>query len=382
MGLRRKKEKQNTTPVQTAAHTGNTYPFYLFDQYTPLAAGEYKLYQTLKEAIPIIDAAIGKIIRLIGEFAITCENRQLEKEINYFLQTVQVGSTGNGACCFVCGFLEQLITYGTAVAEIVPNAQGTNIQALYQADLEHIKLSARENPLNVTVHRQVASGYEPVPYQQLMLVSALHPQPGEIYGTSMLKGLPFVSSILLKIIHSIGKNWERVGNVRFAVTYKPNGENDHLYTKDRAMQIAKEWSKAMREDGGVSDFVSVGDVDIKAIGADNQVLDAQVPARLILEQIVSKLSIPPFLLGLSWSSTERMSSQQADILTSELEYYRHLLNPVIRKICTMWMHLQGRQEKFDITWNNINLQDEVELANARLISAQAEQIEQGTGGEE
>ena len=45
------------------------------------------------------------------------------------------------------------------------------------------------------------------------------------------------------------------------------------------------------------------------------------------------MGIPPFLLGLTWSSTERMSSQQADILTSELEAYRRLLNPVIEKIC-------------------------------------------------
>ena len=57
---------------------------------------------------------------------------------------------------------------------------------------------------------------------------------------------------------------------------------------------------------------------IKVIGADNQVLDSQVPVRQMLEQIVAKLGVPPFLLGLSWSTTERMSAQQADLLTSEL----------------------------------------------------------------
>ena len=30
---------------------------------------------------------------------------------------------------------------------------------------------------------------------------------------------------------------------------------------------------------GVSDFVSVGDVNIRVIGADNQVLDSEVPVR-------------------------------------------------------------------------------------------------------
>ena len=75
---------------------------------------------------------------------------------------------------------------------------------------------------------------------------------------------------------------------------------------------------------GVSDFVAVGDVSIRAIGADGQQMESDVPVRQMLEQIVAKLGVPPFLLGLSWSSTERMSSQQADMLTNELTAYRRI----------------------------------------------------------
>ena len=125
----------------------------------------------------------------------------------------------------------------------------------------------------------------------------------------------------------------------------------------------------------ISDFVSVGDVSIKVIGADNQILDSEIPVRQMLEQIVAKLGIPPFLLGLSWSTTEKMSTQQADILTSELEAYRRILNPIIFKICSMWSKLNGYSDNFEISWSNINLQDEVELANARLTVAKAIEIE-------
>ena len=59
-------------------------------------------------------------------------------------------------------------------------------------------------------------------------------------------------------------------------------------------------------------------------GADNQILDSSVPIRQILEQLVSKTGIPPFMLGLSWSSTERMSTQQADLLTTEMTAIRRL----------------------------------------------------------
>ena len=127
------------------------------------------------------------------------------------------------------------------------------------------------------------------------------------------------------------------------------------------------------------DFVSVGDVSIKVIGAENQIPDSQVPVRLILEQILSKFSIPPFLMGLSWSSTERMSAQQADILTSEMEFYRRTLEESIRGICDMWMKLNGLKTDYSIEWDNINLQDEVELARARLLNAQAQALESKEG---
>lgn len=70
-----------------------------------------------------------------------------------------------------------------------------------------------------------------------------------------------------------------------------------------------------------------------------------------------------------------MSGQQADILTSELEAYRRLLNPVIRKICCLWLKLNGCDRKFEIEWDNITLQDETELASARFTNARAAQIE-------
>ena len=124
-----------------------------------------------------------------------------------------------------------------------------------------------------------------------------------------------------------------------------------------------------------SDFVSVGDVDIKVIGADNQILDSKVPVRQILEQIVSKLSIPPFLLGLSWTTTESMATQQLEVLNSELESYRRMLNPIIRKICKTWMNFNGIKSNFRINWCRINLKDDLRLANTRLYNARAEEIE-------
>ena len=96
--------------------------------------------------------------------------------------------------------------------------------------------------------------------------------------------------------------------------------------------------------------------------------------RELLEQIVAKMGIPPFLLGLSWSSTERMSSQQADMLTSELTAYRRILEPAILKICKTWLRLNGLDDTVEIDWNEITMQDEVDHANAAYLMAKTEQL--------
>jgi hypothetical protein len=95
----------------------------------------------------------------------------------------------------------------------------------------------------------------------------------------------------------------------------------------------------------------------------------------MLEQIVAKTGIPPFMLGLHWSSTERMSCQQADMLTSELWAYRRQLTPVIEKICNLWLQMQGSTAPCRVVWDEISLQDEVEMANAAYTRAQTRLLE-------
>lgn len=364
--------------VQTVStNVQNQHPFSDLHNYKPLSNCEHRLYSTLKEAVPIIDAAISKIVRLVGGFSIVCDDKQIEYLINKFLESVQVNSCGRGINSFILTHLNQLLTFGTAVGEIVINGEDSSIVALYNASLKDVELKVGDSPLKLKICKKEKNGESKViKYPELVIVSTLNPEPNNIYGNSIMKGLPFVSDMLLKIYSSIGANWERVGNLRFAITYKPSSDgSDRAFAKERAAIIAKEWSKTMKSGGVPSDFISVGNVDIKVIGADNQILDSQIPVRQLLEQIVSKLSIPPFLLGLSWSTTETMSTQQAEILVSELDAYQRLLNPVITKICDMWMRLNGFYGDLKIMWNNVNLKDELQIANARLMRAKARMIE-------
>ena len=369
-----KKKPPEKSAVAVPQTSKKTHPFSLLGSYSPAAGTDMALYKSLREAIPIIDAAIFKIIRLIGTFEVECESKAATRELSDFLRKVPVSGTQTGINAFISAFLEQLLTYGTAVGEMVTD--GLTVTHLFNSDLKSVMLCEGESPLDVSVCSDDGKGgFAPVKYPELILLSALNPQPGQLYGTSLLKGLPFVSDVLLKIYNTIGINWERVGNVRFAVTYKPQNDTlDKAYAQQRAMLVAEEWSKTMDSSSAVKDFVAVGDVSIKAIGADNQILDSEVPVREMLEQIVAKLGIPPFILGLSWSTTERMSHQQADILTSEIEAYRHIIEPVIRKICDLWLRMNGYADSFSIKWESVTLQDISELSKSRYYDAQADKL--------
>lgn len=369
-----KKNKTQPAPVQTADKRNLcAHPFTALDRYSPCCEAELELYSSLREAVPVIDAALNKLVHLVGSFKLSVEDERFQKPLEQFAKSVKVGACGTGLACFVQTYLDQLITYGTAIGEVVPDADMRTIAGLYNASLKDVSVARGESPMEVLVCRRDINN-TPVENQSLLLVTLLKAEAGSIKGNSILKGLPFVSSILLKILGCIGNNFERAGNIRYAVTYKPS-ENSGVNARQRATEIAREWSRAMRDDSSVCDFVAVGDVSVKVIGADSQVLDCDIPVRHILEQIVSKLCIPPFLLGLSWSSTERMSSVQADILTSELEYFRSLLTPVIEKIACTQLRFLGSDSSVSVVWDNVSLLDETELAQARLWNAQAEKIE-------
>ncbi len=376
MHLFKRRQSNNTAAVQL--RDNGSHPFSLLDGYVPLG-GESRVYRAVREAVPVVDAAVLKIIRLTGGFSVNCGGGRAEQELQEFLRTVPVGRGQRGLDSFLDSYLDSMLTCGRAVGEIVP-AGDREIAAVLCGDVADVQIREGDSPLDMTLCAYSPRGtLEPLPYQELLLFTPLHPEPEAPYGVSMLRGMPFLADILMKIYHCIGQNWERAGNLRYAVVYKPQGEMlDKAFAQERARQIAGEWSRAMQasKQGNVRDFVAVGDVEIKVIGADGPILDSETPVRQILEQLIAKTGLPPFMLGMNWSSTERMSAQQADLMTSELTALRRTLTPVLEKICRLWLRMHGYACRPEIVWDPIDLQDDVEEAKARLYLAQAMQLEQ------
>lgn len=372
-----KKKRQGAPVVQL--RESRQHPFGLLEQYRPMGEGEMALYRSIREALPIIDAAITKLIRLTG--GVTVRAEQGQRELESFLQRVPTGRGQRGIQSFLDSYLDSLLVCGRGIGEIVLSRDRREVAALLCADPARIGVKEGKSPLDfaLCVRREDGSLQE-VPGQELLLFTPFQPDADHPYGASLLRSMPFLTGILLKIYQTMGTNWERLGNARFAVVYKPEkGEN--AWARERGEEIAAAWSQAMSasREGEVRDFVAVGDVEIKVIGADNQVLDSEVPVRQILEQLISRTGIPPFLLGLSWSSTERMSAQQADMLTSEIDALRRSVTPVVERICETWLRLHGYPARAAVEWKKINLQDLVEEARAELYHEQANQLRRKHG---
>lgn len=361
----------DATSVQTSCE--HCHPFGYLNGYTPLVSADDRLYKSIREGVPIIDSAITKIVRLMGGFRLSCDDEVIDKSMNSFFDNINVGGNQQGLQAFVDNYMSQLLTFGSALGEMVADRDG--FYALYNAKLSCVEVKRSKNNLNLVFYPDSVSSSAPFEHQERILFSVLNPEPGEIKGTSLLKGLPFITDILLKIYNTIGTNWQRVGNVRYAVTYKPQGDGiDKAFAKERANQMAQAWRDAMSSSQSVKDFVAVGDVKVSVIGADNQVLDSEIPVRQMLEQIIAKTGLMPYMFGLSWSTTERMSQQQADILTTELESYRRIITPVLKKIGSTYLATLGIYRDVNVLWDDITLQDETQSAQARLLNAQADEL--------
>lgn len=362
---------KRTAPTHTAENLPLRTP-------PPPSPAEWKLYDALRYAVPVVDAALHKIVRLCGGFRLTAQTPEAQAILDAFSENVPVNAAGCSLQSFADQMLDALLTYGNAVGELICDAQSGMPQGLVTAHPSMLEICP-DTPVSCRYYLRGTdeTKRQPLAHPERILFAALSPPPSGIYGVSVLRGLPALSKILLRIYECVGQNYDRAGNVRYAVTYHPDA-NAAAFAQSHAKEISDAWKHGIQAAsyGEVQDFVAVGDIDIKVIGAENQLFDTNVPVRQLLEQIVSKLSIPPFLLGFSWSTTERMSTQQADILTSELEYFRRLLSPILRKIGNVVLHSAGFSELVQVAWDSINLQDETELAEARLKNAQAKQIEQ------
>lgn len=96
--------KQKAAPPRVQLRSTQTHPFSLIDSYVPLGSAETRLYRMIREAVPVVDAAIMKIVRLTGGFEVSCADKNAQKALAEFIRTVPVGRGQTGLESFLAQY--------------------------------------------------------------------------------------------------------------------------------------------------------------------------------------------------------------------------------------------------------------------------------------
>lgn len=187
--------------------------------------------------------------------------------------------------------------------------------------------------------------------------------------------------------NAISRAWERYGDPPIVVIYKVANKRvvDTPGELDRRQgEIAKRIRQMMeaKANGNSVDLVqAIGkddDFKVEVIGANGTALEIEMPARHLLEQVVAKVQIPPFMLGLQFSTSERMAEQQAGMALQASKTRWERRRPDLTNLVATMLRMRGRTWK-PKDWRLIqelpNIQDQLKAAQAGFLIAQTGMME-------
>ena len=146
-----RKRREAMAAVSTQIRSQETMPFGLLDATAGLGGPEGRLYRAIREAVPVVDAAIGKIVRLCGGVTAQCTDPEGQRQLQKFLREVPTGRRQKGLQAFLDSYLDSMLTYGQGVGEMVLSGDGREIEALLCARVEHVCIREGETPLDFTI---------------------------------------------------------------------------------------------------------------------------------------------------------------------------------------------------------------------------------------
>jgi hypothetical protein len=415
------KTKDATSKVQIGLNNpqGPMTP-YFNDYYHRKISGTF--YEALREGIPVIDAAIRRLISLNGTIKIIGDNASIVRELEDFCLNVPVNDTQKGIHAFLENASNETFEQGFSMSEYIATKDMKDIAELRVADSKQIifrrNTTGRAEPWYrhqsspgssriITNPNSLVESILTAQFGQAMLIGgmleeklnpanklyfSINNENTNPYGVSLMRSMEFCAKLLATMQNSLGNVWERFGDPSYHVNYgltKRSLSGETL--EDRRKKIADDFNTSVRAKraGKSADFVSALNADdkmeIKVIGADNQVLDLEIPVRHVLEQIVGKTGLPAWMLGIYWSTTERMATLEVESILQDAKIRQLAMLPEFIKLFSTLLKMRGYR------WNNVttsldkpgdwgiifetpNLRDMVAQAQARFLNAQADMM--------
>lgn len=337
-------------------------------------------YEFLRESIPVIDAAIWRLVALDGHIVVKGNNTALVEEIQEWLYNVPVNDVQRGLQAFHQALSNEAFEQGFGLGEFITDKKRGDIVSLRVADSKSIKFS-REDQGGLRIYQKGAGDQSDRELkQENLLYFAVHAENQNPYGTPLFRSCEFVSKALVTMQNSVKNVWERFGDPSYSLIYKTS-KKDGIDFEARKTALATELNTALRAKaaGKSADFVRAIDsnssIELKVIGIEGQELSLEIPARHMLEQIIAKSGLPPWMLGMHWSTTERLSNAEVEVLLADITTRQAAKMPLFFNLVRTLLLLRGRTWKAGdwwLEWGQVNLHDLVQQAQARFLNAQAD----------
>lgn len=379
------------------------------------------LYEAMREAIPVLDGAVGALVTLDGIVRVQGGNDKLIAEIEDWMLNVPCNDAEKGLQALYETQGNERYEQGFGIAEYIVDRKKTDVIGLRVADSKGIYFRRVETGLEVyyrpptkrqdgsngldNIERILRNGLgQPVTCDLLtqygygrldtsrLLYTTQMPEADNPYGTSIFRSLEFSGQSLLTIQNALQQSWRRYGDPPLMVVYKVSNKKvvDTAGELDKRRDaLAKNLRSAMEQKGkGNSvDFVqAIGkddDLKIDVIGANGVVMEIEMPARHLLEQIVAKVGLPAWMLGLQFSTSERLAEQQAGMALQAAKTRFERRRADLTALVATMLRMRGRTWKrgdWELVQELPNIQDQVKQAQAGFLRAQTALMESGAAG--
>lgn len=379
-----------------------------FAGWSPRNSNPY-LYEALREAIPILDGGVARLGTMDGIISVEGESDKLVAEIEEWMRNVPVNDVEAGFQAFYASQGNELYEQGLSVGEFMLDPKARDVVGLRVADskgiafvrdagrmrvfyrapgistptrtdgLESVEALLRRGVRPSNLANLLSWGYVELDPARLVM-GVNQPEADNPYGTSIMRSVPFVAQILLKIQNATGRSWERFGDPLFHVQYK---------TKNRKLTVAEVQARAAAvvaslgtalgaKARGNSVDISTGaaaddDVTIEVVGAQGDVLSIEAPARHMIEQVVAAFGLPPWMLGITWSQAAGIGEQQSVVVLQEAQTRFARRRPFLERPVATMLRARGRSWKpkdWQLVQHLPNLMDEAKKAQAAFLRAQ------------
>lgn len=382
-------------------------------------------YEVLREGIPMLDAAIGRLISMNGMIEIIGDKDDCVAELEDFCRSVPVGDMQQGIEAFRTAWWGEALEQGFGISEMVATRDLKDIAGLRVADSKNIlfwrnrdgraepwyRYPDKSDSRPLTDPAQLMDQIVNARYGQRLVVNQqemvkLRPENklylahmvenSNPYGVSLLRSMEWVAQILATLQASIKNSADRFGDPMY-----------HLHSSgkvpaDRIQKLLDDLTEKLtttvniKRRGGSADLVTAGGensrVDIKVLGHDGQLYAYEIPLRHVEEQLVSKTGLAGWMLGKYWSTTERMAQLEVEVVLADGAMRNTAERPRMTRLFSDVLALRGRKWKTITTdpdkpgdwgfrYRQPNLHNVVAEAQARFLNAQANMMERGSSGQ-